>query len=140
MKTKLLITTIAIIGVSLVALTFVYQHVQNCEAQGGFLTGILTCDKSQYYAINELFQKKFTTTRSTITDMANGATQEMISYDVNGNSMTLLIKENRDGPYYAEITCKYNFGKTKKITKDLELFLQNDGCFSDENLDTKISG
>lgn len=129
MKISILFSIIVALGISLVALTFTYQHVQNCEIDGGSITGSLECDKSQYHIMNELFQKKFSATRATITDMVNGATQEMVSHDQNGNSMTLLIKESTDGPYYAEILCKYNSGKTEKITKNIVNYLENGGCF-----------
>lgn len=133
MKTLLLISIIAAIGISLTALVFVYQHIQNCDAQGGSITGLLKCDKTQYRIMNELFQKKFSVALTTVVDAVDGATQEMVSYDQNGNSMTLLIKENLDGPYYAEILCKYNSGKTEKITKDIVSYLENGGCFRNQD-------
>jgi len=131
MKSSILFSIIAVLGISLVALMFSYQHVQNCEAQGGSITGSLHCNKSNYERMTTLFQQKFNITRATIIDMANGAVQEMTSNDKNGNSMTLLIKENSDGPYYAEILCKYDYGKTEKITKDIVNYLEHGGCFRD---------
>ena len=131
MKSSVLFSIIAVLGISLVALVFTYQHIQNCEIQGGSITDSLQCDKSHYEDMITVFQQKFNITRAIITDMANGAEQEITSYDKNGDSMTLLIKESLDGPYHAEVLCKYASGKTEKITTDIVDYLQSGGCFRD---------
>jgi hypothetical protein len=53
MKTLLLVSIIASIGISFTSLVFVYQHIQNCDAQGGLITGFLMCSKSEYQVLLE---------------------------------------------------------------------------------------
>lgn len=135
MKTRFLISIIAVFGISFVTLTFTYQHVQNCKAEGGSITGSLECDKTNYDLMMDLFQKKYTPERGSIIDRTDGAILEMISVDPQHGSMTLLIKENQNGPYSAELICKYKSGKTEKITKDVMSYLENGGCFGDDSFE-----
>lgn len=136
MKTLHLVSIITAIGISLTTLVFTYQHIQNCEAEGGSISGFLACDKSEYNLISELFHKKYTITGGWVADGVNGATTELISADPHGNSITLLLKANQNGPYYAEILCKYNSGKTERITKNIVDYLGNDSCF--RNAETSL--
>jgi len=135
MKTSILFLIIVAIGISLVTLVFVYQHIQNCETEGGSITNSLQCDKTNYDLIIDLFQKKYAPQGGSITDMANGAITEMISTSPVGNTMTLLIKENKNGPYSAEITCKYKSGKTERITENIVNYLKIGGCFMDDSFE-----
>lgn len=135
MKTRILLSIIAVIGISLTALVFIYQYQQNCRDEGGSLVEPLTCDKTDYELIMNTFQKEYAPERGSVIDKTDGAIIEMISFDPQYGSMTLLIKENRNGPYSAEIICKYNSGKTEKITKDVMNYLENGGCFRDESFE-----
>lgn len=129
MKTLLLISIIAVIGISLTTIVFIYQYQQNCRVEGGSLVEPLTCDKTNYELIMDLFQKKYAPQRGSVIDRTDGAIFEMISIDPQANSMTLLIKENRNGPYSAEILCKYKSGKTERVTENILNYLENGGCF-----------
>jgi hypothetical protein len=131
MKTLPLVSIIAAIGISLTVIVFIYQYQQNCMAEGGSLVEPLVCDKSEYTLMTELFQKKYKPIRGSIVDGATGSKIEMMAFSPSGDSLTLLIKESRNGPYYAEITCKHkDSGKTETITEDILDYLQNENCFS----------
>ncbi|MEM2160675.1 MAG: hypothetical protein QXN55_06955 [Candidatus Nitrosotenuis sp.] len=135
MKTRFLISIIAVLGISLVTLTFTYQHIQNCKAEGGSITGSLECDKTNYELMMDLFQKKYAPERGSIIDRTDGATLEMISTDPQHGSMTLLINEHQNGPYSVELICKYKSGKIERITKDVMNYIENGGCFGADSFE-----
>lgn len=131
MKTMLLVSIIAAIGISLTALVFIYQYQQNCRVEGGSLVEPLTCDKTNYELIMDKFREKYAPERGSVMDGTSGAIIEMIAIDSHGDSITLIIKENQNGSYYAEIICKHkDSGRTKIITENMLGYLQNENCFS----------
>lgn len=129
MKTLLLASIIAAIGISLTFLVFLYQYQQNCRAEGGSLVEPFTCDKTNYELISESFHKKYTITGGWVADGVNGATTNLTSTDAHGNSITFLLKENQNGPYYVEIVCKHKDSrKMETITENILAYLQNENC------------
>jgi hypothetical protein len=130
MKTILLVSIIAVTGISLTSLVFAYQHVQNCDSEGGTITGFLECNKSDYGLMRQLFQEKYGPAHTMVIDGV-GASTDITSQDKDGNSITLTIKEGRNGPYHAEIACNHKTGGTTIIPlEDIIRYLQHEDCFS----------
>lgn len=141
MKTILLLSIITAIGVSLTSLVFAYQYVQNCDSEGGTIIGFLQCSKSDYDLMRQLFQEKYGPARTLVIDGV-GASTVTTSKDKDGNSITLTIKEGRNGPYHAEIVCDHETGEmTAILLEDIIRYLQHEDCFSSQKkeLFAKIS-
>ncbi len=130
MKTVLLVSIIAVMGISFTALVFVYQDMQNCQVQGGTVTGFLQCDKSDYDLAQELFQQKYGPVHGLVIDGVTSSIQ-LTAFDMDGSSIILTIKEGRNGPYNAELVCKNKaLGTTNVQFEDINQYLQHENCFS----------
>lgn len=136
MKTLILFSIIAIIGVLSTTLVFVYQEIQNCKVENGTIAGFLQCSKSDYDLMRELFQQKYGPVRGFVIDGVP-STVELTASDVNGNSITLTIKEGKNGPYRAELICENKaLGTTKIQFEDINRYLQQEDCFSTPDRET----
>ena len=129
MKTRVLM--IAVLVIIFLTGFFAYLHVQNYDELDDLTAGFQMQNKNKYALMSELFQQKYVLTYGVIMDEAKGATTEYRSTDSHGNSITLIIKENLNGPYHAKIICKHDDWRGQEtIYENILEYLENEDCFS----------